>query len=240
MKATRPTAGEMRSSPAIIVFTREPVPGSSKTRLAARIGGRNAAALAEAFTCDALAKMRELGSPLVIAGSATGAVLDSHYFRSLARHFNALLIDQGQGNLGIRMARVLTPFAFPGVLLIGTDTPSLPSSALRRAASLIQHNRVVLGPSLDGGYYLVGIRGAVPDIFRGIRWGGPRVLAQTIARLVRSGIQPALAPVWYDVDRWGDLMLLTEHLRRLAHSGTLPCPATAKVLTKLRLLRACR
>ena len=230
----------MRSRTTIIAFTREPVPGSSKTRLAARIGARNAAALADAFTHDALAKVHELGLPLVIAASATGALHDNRYFRSLARRFNGVLVDQEQGNLGVRMARVLTLFALSGALLVGTDTPSLPSSVLRRAVTLIRHNHVVLGPSLDGGYYLVGIRGVVPDMFRGIRWGGPRVLQQTIARLVRLGIRPALAPAWYDVDRWGDLMVLAEQLRRLAQRRPLPCPQTAKVLAQLGLLRTCR
>jgi uncharacterized protein len=232
-------ASRTRTRPTIIAFTREPVLGSSKTRLAARIGAGNAAALADAFTRDALAKVRELGLPLVIAGSATGGLRENSYFRLLARRFGANLIDQEWGNLGIRMARVLAPFASGGVLLVGTDTPSLPGSALRRAASLIRHNQVVLGPSLDGGYYLVGIHGAVPDMFRGIRWGGPRVLQQTIARLVRLGIRPALAATWYDVDRWGDLMLLTEHLRRLTQRDAVPCPETAKMLARLGLLRTC-
>ncbi len=230
----------MRSRPTIIVFTREPVPGSSKTRLAARIGPRNAAALAHAFTHDALAKVRELGTPLVIAASATGALHDNRYFCTLARRFDAALVDQEHGNLGVRMARALTAFAPGGALLIGTDTPSLPGSILRRATALVRRNHVVLGPSLDGGYYLVGIRGAMPDMFRGIRWGGPRVLQQTLARLDKLGIRPALAPAWYDVDRWGDLMVLAEHLRRLGHRRALPCPQTAKVLAQLGLLRMCR
>jgi rSAM/selenodomain-associated transferase 1 len=224
----------------IVVFTREPIPGSSKTRVAARIGAGNAAALADAFTRDALTRANKLGLPLVIAGSANGAVDDSHYFRSMARRFKATLIDQEQGNLGIRMTRVLAPFSHDGVLLVGTDTPSLPVSALRRALSLIRRNHVVLGPSLDGGYYLVGIRGAVPDMFRGIQWGGPRVFQQTIARLQKRGIRAALAPTWYDVDRWEDLMLLAEHLRRLAQRHRLPCPETASVLTRLGLLGGCR
>ena len=227
----------MRSRPTIIVFTREPVPGSSKTRLAARIGARNASALADAFTQDALAKVRELGLPLVIAASAAGGVPGNHYFRSLARRFDAELIDQEEGNLGVRMARVLAPFAGGSALLIGTDTPSLPSSVLLRAATLVRHNHVVLGPSLDGGYYLVGVRGAaVPDMFRGIRWGGSQVLQQTIARLVELEIRFGLAPAWYDVDRWGDLMLLAEQLRRLVQRRALPCPQTAKVLGRLGLL----
>jgi uncharacterized protein len=226
--------------PTIIVFTREPVPGLSKTRLAVRIGNHNAAALADAFTRDALAKACALGLPVVIAGSATGALLDSHYFRSLIRRFNATLIDQEQGNLGVRMARVLAQFARDGALLLGTDTPTLPRSALRRAFVLIRRNHVVLGPSLDGGYYLVGIRGAVPDMFRGIRWGCSSVLRQTVVRLRGLGIRPAFTPTWYDVDRWSDLMLLSEHLRRHVQRGTIPCPATARMLARLGLLGTCR
>jgi uncharacterized protein len=222
--------------PIIIIFTREPVPGASKTRLAARIGAGNAGALADAFNRDALSKVQKLGLPLVIAGSAAGGLQHSTYFRLLARRFGTTLIDQQLGNLGVRMTRVLAPFALGGVVLVGTDTPSLPNSALRRAVSLIRHNQVVLGPSLDGGYYLVGIHGAVPDMFRGIRWGGAGVLQQTIERLLRFGIRPALAPTWYDVDRWDDLMLLTEHLRHLTRRRALPCPETAKVLARLGLL----
>jgi uncharacterized protein len=230
---------EKAARPTIIVFSREPVPGSSKTRLAARIGAHNAAALADAFTRDALAKVRELGLPLVIAGSANGGLKNNRYFRLLARRFGANLIDQEAGNLGVRMVRVMTPFAPGGVLLVGTDTPSLPGSALQRAACLIRHNQVVLGPSLDGGYYLVGIHGTVPDMFRNIRWGGSRVFQQTIARLVRLGIRSALAPTWFDVDRWGDLMLLAEQVRRLTERHAHPCPQTAKVLARLGLLQRC-
>ncbi|MBV8774707.1 MAG: TIGR04282 family arsenosugar biosynthesis glycosyltransferase [Deltaproteobacteria bacterium] len=230
----------MRSRSTIIVFTREPLPGLSKTRLATRIGARNAAALAEAFTRDALAKVHELGVSVVIAGAASGPLHDNDYFLSLARRFDATLIDQGQGNLGVRMARVIARFTPGRVVLMGTDTPSLPVSAIRRGLALIRHNLVVLGPSLDGGYYLVGIRGAVPDMFRGIRWGGPRVLQQTVVRLAKFGIRPALAPAWYDIDRWDDLMLLTEHVRRLAYRHASPCPETTKVLTRLGLLQTYR
>ena len=224
----------LRLRPTIILFTREATPGLCKTRLAARIGTHNAAALADAFTHDALAKVCALGLPLVIAASATSALEENDYFRSLASRFRAELVDQEQGHLGVRMARVLSAFASTGALLLGTDTPSLPGSILRRAVALICHHHVVLGPSLDGGYYLVGIHGAIPDIFRGIRWGGPRVLQQTIARLDSMGIRPALAPSWYDVDRWGDLMVLAEQMRLQRHR--LACPQTAGVLAQLGLL----
>jgi uncharacterized protein len=226
--------------PTIIVFTREPIPGSTKTRLAARIGANNAAALADAFTRDAAAKARDLGLPVVIAADYAGELSCNRYFQILARRFDAALIGQGEGHLGLRMARALAPYLPGGALLIGTDTPSLPLSCLRRSVVLLRRSRVVLGPSLDGGYYLVGVRRAMPDIFAGIRWGGSDVLRDTLRRLRLAGVRPAMAPAWYDVDRWSDLMLLGEHLHRLAQRDAIPCPETARVLRQLGLLLPCR
>jgi len=244
----------MTRRPTLIVFTREPVAGETKTRLIPRLSKRNAAALAHAFTLDALTKAQTLRVPIVIAGSAPGDARRASYFRTLARRFSAVLVDQGGGNLGERMARALAPLYDAGAVLIGADTPSLPSRLLARNVALLRRTRVVLGPSLDGGYYLVGVRGPLPDIFPGIRWGSTQVLAETIRRLKRMRIPYALGPAWYDVDRWSDLMLLAAHLSLHADSGVPlvsrkpiprsanpprdphPCPATAHLLARLGLL----
>jgi rSAM/selenodomain-associated transferase 1 len=242
----------MTRSPTLIVFTREPVAGETKTRLIPHLGAKNAATLAHAFTLDALTKAQSLRLPIVIAGSVHGDARRANYFRALARRFDARLVDQGGGNLGARMARALAPLCDAGAVLIGTDTPSLPSRLLAQNVALLRRTRVVLGPSLDGGYYLVGVRGPLPDIFRGIRWGGAQVLAETIGRLKRIRIPHALGPSWYDVDRWSDLMLLAAHLSLRADSGRVsrkpiprsanpprdphPCPATAHLLARLGLL----
>lgn len=235
-----------------IVFTREPIAGETKTRLIRRLGAANAAALADAFARDAIAKARMVGAPIVIAGSARAGVSGSAYFRRLARRFGAQLADQGGCSLGVRMAGVLEPYRAEGAVLFGTDTPSLPIRMLRRNIALLRRFAVVLGPSLDGGYYLVGVRGPMPDIFRGVRWGGPHVLRQTIERLERMGVRYALGPAWYDVDRWSDVMLLAAHLRRMAKapggkprvagsgwstpSNANPCPTTARLLARLGLI----
>ena len=244
----------MTRRPTLIVFTREPVAGETKTRLIPRLGARNAAALAHAFTLDALAKAQSLHVPIVIAGSVTNGARRSGYFRTLARRFDAMLVEQGEGNLGTRMAHALASLCDAGAVLIGTDTPSLPLRLLAQNVALLRQTRVVLGPSLDGGYYLVGVRGTLPDIFRGIRWGGAQVLAETIRRLKRTRVPYALGPSWYDVDRWSDLMLLAAHLSLHADSGgprvsrkpiprgpnpsrdLHPCPATADLLARLGLL----
>jgi glycosyltransferase A (GT-A) superfamily protein (DUF2064 family) len=99
----------------------------------------------------------------------------------------------------------------------------------------------VIAPSLDGGYYAVGVRGAMPPIFTAIRWGSSRVFDSTIERLERAGIPYELGPAWYDVDRWADVLLLAAHLRILARTRprarSSPCPVTESVLVRLGVLR---
>jgi len=227
--------------PLLIVFCREPIPGQTKTRLMTHVGARDSAALAEAFIIDTLAKAARIApGRVIIAGTASGPVERSAFFRKAAQRFKAKLIDQGKGSLGSRMARTLAPFAGEGGLLIGTDLPSLPLSALDELSGLLARRRLVFGPSLDGGYYAIGARGPMPPVFDGIRWGTARVLENTMLGLKRAGLTAALGRVWHDVDRWPDVMLLCEYLRRLESDSRRrsphPCPATARVLRRLGLL----
>lgn len=218
------------------MFCREPVAHQAKTRLIGAITLAAAAALSDAFIRDALAKAVAVRpSSLVIAASAPGGANHSKYFRRMARRFGAELIDQGDGSLGIRMARALEPLSSNGALLIGTDTPSLPPALLAANLDALRRSRVVIAPSLDGGYYALGVRGEMPPIFTGIRWGSAIVFDSTIMRLNRAGIRYKLVPAWYDVDRWPDVLLLAAHLRLLRN--TSPCPATESVLKRLGLLR---
>ena len=226
--------------PALIVFCREPIARQTKTRLIGRLTPADAASLADAFIVDALGKAVSVrASRVVIAASASDSVDGSKYFRRLTRRFSAELVDQGRGSLGDRMARALEPFASSGALLIGTDTPSLPLGLLEKSILALRRSRVVIAPSLDGGYYAVGVRGAMPPIFTAIRWGSGAVFDATIRRLKRARIRYALGPAWYDVDRWSDVMLLAAHLR-LARaergSTSSPCPATEAIVKRLGLL----
>jgi rSAM/selenodomain-associated transferase 1 len=228
----------------VIVFAREPRAGSAKTRLVPALGREGAAALADAFIRDTLAKVERLHpARLVIAGSARGDARRSAYFRALAHSCSAHLDDQGPGDLGARMARMLAHYAAcAGAILMGTDTPSLAASAILESVRLLDRSPVVLGPALDGGYYLIGVRGGPLDIFRGIAWGTGRVLADTLRRLREANISYALGPWWYDVDLPSDLALLRAHLdialprramRALPLTLPYPCPHTAAALRRL-------
>ncbi|HXN07552.1 MAG TPA: DUF2064 domain-containing protein, partial [Nitrospiria bacterium] len=94
----------------------------------------------------------------------------------------------------------------------------------------LESDPVVIGPSRDGGYYLLGIRGSVPDLFSGIAWSTPSVFSHTIEKLKNRGVNHARLPEWFDVDHYDDLLSLREHLKELKGKGE-PLPAeTAKLV----------
>lgn len=226
----------------MIVFAQEPIAGKVKTRLIPGLGEVMAARLADAFIDDALHKAAALGARrLVIAGSAPGPVRASGYFIRLARRYGADLVDQGGGHLGQRMARVLRFYVNPpGAVLFGTDVPSLPRSFLRQSMAALQRTPVVIAPALDGGYYLVGVCGAIPGIFGPMKWGGDTVLKETLERLRRLKIGYQLGRWWYDIDRPTDLELLAADLTRDPKHGRSLCPATAHLMDELGLLKLVR
>jgi rSAM/selenodomain-associated transferase 1 len=202
----------------LVMFAREPLPGRVKTRLAAALGTAGAASLYAAFTedlCAALARRFRL----TVACSPTPA---SPYFARLARRHGVTLAAQGPGDLGARMQR-LAAAALAGarrVVLIGSDVPTLSPARVSHAFAALRRSRVVLGPSLDGGYYLLGLRGPLlATMFTRMPWGGPRVLARTLERLRAARVRPHLLPCWYDVDVPRDLVLLERHLALLATLG---------------------
>lgn len=241
MRRAKDREPEKAGAPAVILFAREPLAGATKTRLIPYLGAEGAAQLADAFIRDALAKAARFGGcRLVIAANSPGTARTGRYFSYLAQRYRAELVDQGGGDLGQRMARVLRLYAPPpGAILFGTDTPSLPTAFLRQSMIALRDAPLVIAPALDGGYYLVGVRGRVPDIFRGIAWGGGRVMEQTLRRVRGLGIRYRLGRWWYDVDRAADLEFLAADLARglCARRGGAACPATARLLRQLGLLK---
>jgi hypothetical protein len=140
-------------------------------------------------------------------------------------------------DLGERMENALTALlggGRPGAILVGSDHPSLDAAALHRGLELLGSSDVVLGPTLDGGYYLVGLRIPRPGLFRDIPWSTPRVLERTLDRIVDLGLRPGILPPWYDVDTPADLAFLRTHLRGLALAGPDgPCPITRRALDRI-------
>ncbi|MEA5444192.1 TIGR04282 family arsenosugar biosynthesis glycosyltransferase, partial [Cyanobium gracile] len=142
---------------------------------------------------------------LVLAASGLGA-------RAAARWGRRLGVDrvvaQGSGSLGLRLQRQLLRGCREGaaaVVLIGSDLPALAAEDLLEAFRALEHGALVLGPAVDGGYWLIGRRQATPQLFTGIDWGSDRVLAQTLELARQAGLAPTLLAERHDLDRPADL-----------------------------------
>jgi rSAM/selenodomain-associated transferase 1 len=201
------------------IFVRHPLPGRVKTRLAADIGPDRAAQLYAASVADVVARFRDTGTARCLACEPdTPAAAD--YFRALGGAAYQLW-PQSAGDLGARLAAFFDQHLplTPRVIVIGSDSPTLPREFVPRAAELLNDRDCVLGPAADGGYYLIGLRRACPDVFRDIDWGTSRVLAQTVDRLATAGLTLHLLPLWTDIDTLDDLHALRGHLAALRLAG---------------------
>jgi rSAM/selenodomain-associated transferase 1 len=210
----------------LVIFGKTPLLGEVKTRLGRAIGEPAALALYEAFLDDTCTLTQGLGARRVLAIEGG---LDHPHLAHLAKSQRLELVEQGEGDLGAKMARAIATHVATGpVVILGSDAPTLPRAHLHQALDALMEHDVVLGPSDDGGYYLVGARLAVPEIFTDVRWSTPEVLPTTLERLGdRSHL---LLPPWYDIDGEEDLERLRAHLPVLPPSVAV---ATRRALAAL-------
>jgi hypothetical protein len=115
-------------------------------------------------------------------------------------------------------------------VLIGSDSPDLPLPYLKRAFQRLKHRDVVIGPALDGGYYLIGLRAPTPALFEGIEWGSKRVLSQTTKIIAHEKLSVSLLPPWYDVDDAQSLELLRALCAARKLGGGVRLPRTEQLL----------
>jgi hypothetical protein len=199
------TSVERASPCTVLVFARVPVAGQAKTRLVPALGATGAARLAWRMLEHAVdvACSAALG-PVELCCTPDGG---DAALAALARRCGTALRPQGDGDLGARMAcafgRALA--TVPRALLIGTDAPALASGDLRDAANALVEHDAVYVPATDGGYALVGLRRHLPELFAGIDWSTPAVMAQTRSRLARAGVSHRELGAVSDVDEPADL-----------------------------------
>ncbi|HEX6692940.1 MAG TPA: TIGR04282 family arsenosugar biosynthesis glycosyltransferase [Burkholderiales bacterium] len=175
----------------VLVFSRAPVIGKVKTRLAARLGEWRAARLHIRLTRRALRTARD----------ARVGPVELHVTSDHSAFRGQIFLQLGK-DLGERMYRALRRHR--RAILIGSDCPALEPRDLRRAARLLCAGyRVVLAPTEDGGYALVAARAAPRAMFEGVDWGTSQVMAQTARRL--EGLRWARLRMLVDVDRPEDL-----------------------------------
>src|SRR5258705_7032962 len=200
---------------ALALMAKPPSAGEVKTRLPPPLNPEEAAILSTCLRRDMTRILSEQN-----ANATEGVVLYTQAdaetllrdllpgFRLFAQHGETL------GERLINAAAELLSSGFESVCLINSDSPTLPGEILRTAASILlqEGDRVVLGPSQDGGYYLIGLKRPHRYLFERIAWSTAEVLAHTVERAAEINLPVDLLPVWYDVDDAASLPLLCEEL----------------------------
>ena len=207
----------------LALFAKQPIPGRVKTRLASATSPEWAAALSEAFLLDALDRFESFEGRRVLVYDPPEAW--GYFERMTAGRYE--LVPQAGGDLGQRLGSFLESAinqSSASVLVVGTDCPTLPMTFIAQAVAELKRADLVVGPTTDGGYYLIGGTRYLPELFTGIPWSTNRVLSETTNRIAAANARLALLPPWYDVDTLDDVRMLHGHLAamRLAGFDNLP------------------
>ena len=191
---------------AIGIMIKAPRAGLSKTRLSPPLSQEEAATISRCFLKDRIAAIDALSQKdPVIVGIAiyTPVGSESVFAELLPRSFK--IIAQREGGLGTRLLGAtedLFSVGFSAVCLIDSDSPTLPFHYLRDLSTLLKEpkDQMVIGPSLDGGYYALGLRRAHTRLFEDITWSTDRVYSETVERSKEINLPAITLPAWYDVD----------------------------------------
>lgn len=196
----------------LILFTRYPEPGRTKTRLIPALGAEGAADLQQRMSEALVARMREFAADCPVS-------LEIRYDGGSQQAMESWLpgipcLPQGDGNLGHRLARAFAQAFAQGakqVVAIGADCPDLTPAHFAQAFAALDTEALALGPAMDGGYYLIGLNRPAPALFAQIPWGSGEVLSATLKQAQALALTPLLLKPLADVDRPEDLHRLDNH-----------------------------
>jgi hypothetical protein len=217
-------AVDLQGPIALGVMCRAPWAGTSKTRLSPPLSQEEAASLSRCFIADIAATVGALAPDLNARGFVMFTPPEAHgAFEGVAPAGFGMLPQRGN-NLSERCANAIEDLMAQGCVgacLLNADSPTLPAVTLEAAIVALRRpgDRVVLGPALDGGYYLIGLKRSVPEMFHSIPWSTGRVMAATEARAGALGLAIERLPAWYDVD---DGLALAALVQELLGDGTPP------------------
>ncbi len=201
---------------ALIIFAKTPVLGKVKTRLQPDISQAEGLKIYKSFVKEITGRCAKLKGFDRFLGCAP--TVDDNFLKGLAARHKFEMFNQRGADLG---ARILNAFkdhlkkGYKKVIIIGTDSPTIPPEFIKKAFTALDRNDFILGPCCDGGYYLVGAKKTFPKVFKNIPWDTREVLVKTIEKLYASRIKFSLLPFWYDVDTAKDLRFLKKHRKYL-------------------------
>lgn len=190
----------------VLFFVKYPEAGLVKTRLSAELNETTAVELYRCFVLDLLSMLGKLAAPFLICFSPENSL--EKFIGWLGDKYT-YMPQQGE-DLGQRMQNALAQaFAqgFERAIIIGSDSPDLPGKVIHEAFSSLETHDAVIGPSVDGGYYLIGFRNNafLPEAFDGIEWSTDTVFAETLRILEQAELSVYKLPEWRDIDTLADL-----------------------------------
>lgn len=233
---------------AIGVMAKAPQAGRSKTRLCPPLHPEQAAALSAAFLRDITENLALAGRSAPIDGVIAYAPAGREaLFDGILADGTALMLADGAGDMPddvqgfgrclLHAVRDMLAQGHAAACVLNSDSPTLPTDILIRAATLLlapgAERRVVLGPACDGGYYLLGMTQAHARLFADIAWSTDSVADATRARAAELGLELVELPVWFDVDDSASLARLCAQSG--AQGAHFPAPATASAIAAMRL-----
>ncbi len=204
---------------ALAVMAKAPRAGKVKTRLAPPLTLEQAAAINICFLRDTADNI----GAVAVSGSAAGIISytpvgdEALFDNLLPAEFT--LIPQRGGGFGERLlatAEDILACGYGSVCLIDSDSPTVPAAVFEQAVAELDRpgDRVVVGPSHDGGYYLIGLKRVHAEAFANINWSTATVFEETIAAANASNLETVVLPLWYDVDDAASLEILKDELLR--------------------------
>jgi uncharacterized protein len=218
---------------ALGIMTKVPRAGVVKTRLQPPLTPEEAAALNICFLRDTARSIGNAGPYVRGVGVFTPPGNEKHYAEILPAHFD--LLPQREGDFGERLAQAIDDLfriGFESCCLIDSDSPTVTPEVFRAAVDFLRSNDnpLVLGPSDDGGYYLIGMRKLHRRVFEEIDWSTESVLAQTKERGRELGLGIEILPTFFDVD---DRATLRRLCRELLGQNRDSAPVTKAFLQQL-------
>jgi hypothetical protein len=193
----------------LIIFTRYPEPGKTKTRLIPVLGAEGAATLQRKMTEGTLAEAKKLQASYPLSVEVHFAGGNEQLMQDWLGS-SIIYRQQSEGDIGCRMASAFQASFEAGInatVIIGTDCPDLNAQLMAQAFQALHQHDLVLGPAQDGGYYLIGLRRLIPELFTGIRWSTAEVLQQTHTIAQKLELAVGFLPLLSDVDRPEDLSI---------------------------------
>ena len=198
----------------LIIFAKEPEKGRVKTRLQKLFSKEHSLNLYKAFLKDIIELTKRVTCEMKII-AYTSRNKNPIFLKQIAPSF--IFYKQKGKDLGQRMHSAFKYARNKGAaktVIIGSDSPNLPVRFINDAFRKLSSYDAVLGPSYDGGYYLIGLNRPCPSIFKSIEWSSERVLDQTVKQIDKLCKKTAMLKKWFDVDSKNDLIRLKKDLER--------------------------